>query len=91
MPAKSKSQQRLMGMVHAEQKGEDTGSDKAKELARTMKPKAVTEFAETDHEGLPEKEGKKGPWKRTWSPLKKKIAVKKAARQAARELLGADG
>jgi len=55
MPAESKSQQRLMGMVRAEQKGEDTGSAKAKEMAGKMDPGDVKDFAETSHKGLPEK------------------------------------
>lgn len=62
MPAKSKSQQRLMGMVHAYQKGElkknDVKSDdlweKIKKMAKSMKKKDAKDFAETKHKGLPE-------------------------------------
>ena len=54
--AKSKSQQRLMGMVRAAQKGEmDNPSEQVKKLAMTMKKKDVKDFASTKHDGLPEK------------------------------------
>lgn len=54
--AKSKSQQRLMGMVRAAQKGEmDNPSEQVKKLARTMKKKDVKDFASTKHDDLPEK------------------------------------
>jgi hypothetical protein len=62
MPSKSKSQQRLMGMVHAYQIGklkkDDVNSDelweKIKKMSKTMKKKDSKEFAETKHKGLPE-------------------------------------
>lgn len=59
MPAKSKKQQRLMGMVHAIQKGELPPSESplAARLAKTMKPSDVEEFASTPLKGLPEKKG----------------------------------
>lgn len=54
--AKSKSQQRLMGMVRAAQKGEmDNPSEQVKKLAKTMKKKDVKDFASTKHDDLPEK------------------------------------
>ena len=54
--AKSKSQQRLMGMVRAAQKGEmDNPSEQVKKLAMTMKKKDVKDFASTKHDDLPEK------------------------------------
>lgn len=60
--ATSKSQQRLMGMVHAYQNGElkTKGMDKSlldkiKKMAKQMKPKSVKDFAETKHENLPQK------------------------------------
>lgn len=62
MPAKSKSQQRLMGMVHAYKKGELKTSDidpdlrkKVKKIAGGMKNKSAKDFAKTKHKGLPEK------------------------------------
>ena len=64
--AKSKSQQRLMGMVRAAQKGEmDNPSEQVKKLARTMKKKDVKDFASTKHDDLPEKkEVKESAWQR---------------------------
>ena len=54
--AKSKAQQRFMGMVHAVQKGEldadEVGSSVVK-AAKSMKKKDVKDFAETKHKGLP--------------------------------------
>ena len=57
MPAKSKKQQRFMGMAHAIQTGEMPASKSrgAAKVARTMKPKDLEEFAATKHRGLPEK------------------------------------
>ena len=55
MPAKSKSQQRFMGMVHAAQKGEKPASPEVAKAAKGMTKKAATDFASTEHEGLPEK------------------------------------
>jgi len=59
MPAKSKRQQRLMGMVRAVQKGMKAPSKKIKDIAESMKPKATKEYAKTKHKGLPEKVKKK--------------------------------
>jgi len=61
MPAKSKSQQRFMGMVHAVQKGElspSKVSDKVKDAAKSMKKKDAEDFASTKHKGKPEKVAK---------------------------------
>lgn len=59
MPAKSKSQQRLFGMVHAYQKGEFHGSRGLRALvaglARHVSESDARHFAETPHAGLPEK------------------------------------
>lgn len=56
MPAKSKAQQRFMGMVHAYQKGELKDAPKSvKKAAKSMTKKAAKDFAETKHKGLPEK------------------------------------
>jgi len=61
MPAKSKSQQRLFGMVHAYKKGElDTDSvnsellTKIKKIAGGIEDKSAKKFAKTKHKGLPE-------------------------------------
>ena len=58
MPAKSKAQQKFMGMVHALQKGEikpSDVSDKVKKVAKDMKKKDAEDFASTKHKGLPKK------------------------------------
>ena len=58
MPAKSKQQQKFMGIVHAIQKGDAKASDYSKEIravAKSMKKKDVKDFADTDRKGLPKK------------------------------------
>lgn len=58
MPAASKQQQKLMGIVHALQKGDikpSQVSGKAKEMAKSMKKSDVKDFASTKHKGLPKK------------------------------------
>ena len=61
MPAKSKSQQRFMGMVHAVQKGElspSDVSDKVKDAADQMDDSDAEDYASTKHDGKPEKVAK---------------------------------
>jgi hypothetical protein len=61
MPAVSKKQQKAMGIAHAVQQGEmkaKPGSPSA-EIAQTMKPTDVREFAATPRKGLPKKAPKK--------------------------------
>jgi len=56
MPAKSASQQKLFGIVHAVQKGDmKAPSAKIAKLAKTMKKKSAKEFASTKRKGLPDK------------------------------------
>lgn len=59
MPAKSKSQQRLMGMVHAYNKGEFHGTPELRRfvarVADGISDDDARHFAETSHSGLPEK------------------------------------
>jgi hypothetical protein len=58
MPAVSKSQQKLMGIVHAIQKGEANPKDFSKgaqNMAKDMKPGDVKDFASTKQKGLPDK------------------------------------
>ena len=56
MPAVSKSQQRLFGIVRAVQKGRMAATTpEVAKLAATMKKGDVKKLASTDHEGLPEK------------------------------------
>ena len=63
MPAKSKSQQRLFGMVHAYNKGEFRGSralrSRIAALSRHISDADAKDFAETPHDGLPEKKKEK--------------------------------
>lgn len=60
MPAKSKKQQRFMGMIHAYQKGElKNASPSVKKAAKSIDPDDVEHFARTKHKGLPEKVKKK--------------------------------
>jgi hypothetical protein len=58
MPAVSKSQQKLMGIVHAIQKGEANPKDFSKgaqNMAKDMKKSDVKDFASTKQKGLPDK------------------------------------
>ena len=55
MPAKSKSQQRFMGMVRQCQKTGDCASTAVKKAADTISTKDADKFAKTKHDGLPEK------------------------------------
>jgi DNA polymerase II small subunit/DNA polymerase delta subunit B len=62
MPARSKSQQRLMGQAYAYKSGELKNkdlnpeyADKIKKLAKSMTKKQLKDFAKTKHKKLPEK------------------------------------
>ena len=58
MPAASKQQQKLMGIVHAIQKGgmkPKDASKQAQKMAKSMAPGDVKKFAATKHKGLPKK------------------------------------
>ena len=59
MPAKSKSQQRLFGMLHAFNKGEFHGGKglrkRLSEMSRHISDEDARHFAETPHKNLPEK------------------------------------
>ena len=56
MPAKSKAQQRFMGIVRATQKGKFKSPSKAvQDAAKNMSAEDVRDFAATKHEGLPNK------------------------------------
>jgi len=63
MPARSKSQQRLFGMVHAYNKGEFHGSrslrNRVAALSRRISDEDARHFAETPHAGLPERKEKR--------------------------------
>lgn len=62
MPAKSESQQRFMGMVHAHKKGEldsssipDDVMKKVRKTAKSMTDEEAKKYASTKHKGLPDK------------------------------------
>ena len=58
MPAKSKQQQKFMGMVHALNKGDikpSNVSKSVKDVAKTIKKSDAKDFASTKHSGLPKK------------------------------------
>ena len=57
--AKSKAQQRFMGMVHAAQKGEKPASKEVAKVAKSMPKKAAKDYASTKHKGKPEHVKKK--------------------------------
>jgi hypothetical protein len=61
MPAKSKAQQRLMGLAYAVKQGymslNEVGEEyrtKVKELVNTMSVEQLKDFASTPHDGLPD-------------------------------------
>lgn len=56
MPARSRAQQRLFGMVHAYQKGSlKNPPAKVREIAKSIDPGDAKDFAQTSHASLPEK------------------------------------
>jgi hypothetical protein len=58
MPAKSKAQQRFMGLVHSVQKGETEPSEVSQEVRKTAKDmtkKSVKKYASTEHKDIQEK------------------------------------
>lgn len=52
--AKSKAQQKFMGMVHAAQKGEKPASKEVGKVAKSMSKKSAKDYAATKHKGKPE-------------------------------------
>jgi len=61
MPAVSKAQQRLFGLVKAVKSGEAKASavsKDVKDIAKSMSTKEIDKFAGTKHKGLPEKKKK---------------------------------
>lgn len=62
MPARSKTQQRLMGQAYAYKTGDIKAkdlnpeyADEIKKLAKSMTEKQLRDFAKTKHENLPDK------------------------------------
>lgn len=59
MPARSKSQQRLFGMIHAYKSGKLKDAPKGiREAAQHVSDEDARDFAETKHKGLPERKKK---------------------------------
>jgi hypothetical protein len=85
MPAKSKAQQKFMGMVHAAQKGEKPASPEVAKVAKGMSKKAAKDYASTKHKGLPEK--KKQKIKET---LEKIDQLKELISEAKKKMKGED-
>jgi hypothetical protein len=52
--AKSKAQQKFMGMVYAAKKGEEPASPEVAKVAKGMSKKAAHDYAATKHKGKPE-------------------------------------
>lgn len=52
--AKSKAQQRFMGMVYAAKKGEKPASKEVAKVAKGMSKKSAKDYAATKHKGKPE-------------------------------------
>ena len=53
--AKSKAQQKFMGMVYAAKKGETPASPEVAKVAKGMSKKSAKDYAKTKHKGLPNK------------------------------------
>jgi len=55
MPAKSKQQQKLMGMALKCKREGVCPSDAVKKISSSMSEDEIRKFAETEHEGLPKR------------------------------------
>jgi hypothetical protein len=55
MPAKSKAQQKFMGMVHAAKSGDKPASKAVADTAKSITKKDAKDYASTKHKGLPKK------------------------------------
>lgn len=61
MPSRSKSQQRMFGMVRACQKTGECASPEIRKIADGISEKDAGDFAKTKHKGLPNKVEKRKP------------------------------
>ena len=82
MPAKSKQQQKFMGIVRAIQKGEAPAgkfSKAAQKAAKSMKKSSVRKYAKTKHDDLPKKvkEEKKRDYKAEYKKFQSSPKMKK--------------
>lgn len=72
MPAKSKAQQKLMGMALAYKRGEltdDEASDEVKRLANQMSEEELEDYADTDRKGLPKKKSESSEFMKNFGHL----------------------
>ena len=82
MPAKSKQQQKFMGLVHAYKKGEVPASKvskSVKDAAKSMSKKSVKKYAKTKHDDLPKKvtEKKERDYKAEYKKFQSSTKAKK--------------
>ena len=80
MPAKSKAQQKFMGMVHAYKKGEMKGSEVSKavkDAAKGMKKKSTKKYASTKHKDLPNKVKEERDYKAEYKKFQSSTKSKK--------------
>ena len=82
MPAKSKQQQKFMGLVHAYKKGEVPASKVSKavkDAAKSMSNKSVKKYAKTKHDELPKKvtEKKERDYKAEYKKFQSSTKAKK--------------
>lgn len=70
MPSRSKSQQRLFGMVRACQKTGKCASKEVKKISGEISKKDAEDFAKTKHKGLPNKIKKKKKTRRKMKSFK---------------------
>ena len=82
MPAKSKQQQKFMGLVHAYKKGEVPASKvskSVKDAAKSMSKKSVKKYAKTKHDELPKKvtEKKERDYKAEYKKFQSSTKAKK--------------
>ena len=77
MPAVSKAQQHLMGMVHAAQKGEEPASPEVAKIAKTIDPKAAKDYASTKTKDLPTHKLKEAVRKIYRESLRESVLIEK--------------
>lgn len=75
MPAKSKKQQKFMGMVRKCQKSGKCASKEVADTAKSMSKSDAKDFASTKHNRLPEKKKTKKKLKENNMDAQKKLAV----------------
>jgi hypothetical protein len=81
--AKSKAQQKFMGMVYAAKKGGKPASKEVAKAAKGMSKKAAKDFAKTKRKGLPDKVGES--WDNPTPAEKRATADRKQAQAAVRQ------